>query len=147
MRNRRHNPRRAKSLLCYSLAQAAELYGVHRQTVRNWLANGLDPIDQGRPILIHGTALNRFHAERRAASKRQCGPGEIYCLGCRAPRRPAADMADFVALSDKVGTISAICPSCGRIMTQRVNANRLARFSAELDVAIRPAPEPIKKSC
>lgn len=143
MAKRRHNPRTAKSLRCYTIAQTAELYGVHRQTVRNWLANGLSPIDAGRPILIHGTVLNAFHNERRVAGKQSCGPGELYCLGCRAPRRPAGDVADYVCLNDKVGAISAICPACSRTMGQRVNAQRLACFEAEIEVTIRPAPEPL----
>ncbi len=146
MVNRRHNPRLAKSLRCYTVAEVAELYGVHRQTVRNWLANGLDAVDAGRPILIHGAALNRFQRLRRDAEKQTCGPAELFCLGCRTPRRPAFDMAEYVPMTDKVGTLSAICPVCEGMMTQRVNAERLACFSAELDVTVRPAPEPLEES-
>lgn len=136
----------AKSLRCYTIADAAVLYGVHRQTVRNWLANGLSPIDSGRPILIHGTALNQFHKERRETSKQVCGEGELWCLGCREPRRPAAGMADFVPMTDKIGMLSAICPVCEGMMNQRVNARRLAFFSAEVGVTVRPAPEPLDES-
>jgi len=127
---RRHNPRRAKSLRCYTIAETADLYDVHRQTVRNWLANGLEAIDAGRPILIHGRHLNLFHNARRLASKSKCGLGEVYCLSCREPRRPAGDMAEYTPLTDKVGTLSAICPECENMMTQRVNSEGLARFSA-----------------
>lgn len=144
MGNRRHNPRRAKSLRCYTIAETAELYDVHRQTVRNWLARGLEAIDAGRPILIHGTALNAFHSERRAAGKTSCAPGEMFCLSCRAPRRPAGDVADYLHLNEKVGTLSAICPACSRMMGQRVNTQRLAFFEAEIEVTFRPAPEPLR---
>ena len=146
MSGRRRNPRQAKTLISYSIADAAELYDVHRQTVRHWLASGLAPIDARRPILIHGSTLNAFHASRRAAAKRPCGPLELYCLGCRAPRRPAGDMADYMPMSAKVGTLSAICPVCGRMMTQRINAAGLSRFRAGLEVSVRPAPELIKES-
>ena len=146
MANRRRNPRLAKSLRSYTIADAADLYGAHRQTVRQWLANGLQPIDASRPIMIHGTELNRFHAQRREANKRCCGVGELYCLGCRAPRAPAGDMVDFVPVSDKVGTIAAICPVCERVMTQRVNASRLAAFEAVFHVATRPPPKPLDGS-
>lgn len=137
MGKRRHNPRVAKSLRCYSIIEVAELYGVHRQTVRHWLNNGLSPLDGGRPILIHGSELNRFHNARRNGGKLTCGPGELFCLGCRKPRRPAFDMADFVPITESIGTLSAICPTCGRMMTQKVNAERLARFSSELALAIQ----------
>lgn len=143
MANRRHNPRRAKSHFSYTIVQVADLYEVHRQTVRHWLASGLQPNDSRTPVLIHGTELNRFHAARRAALKRPCGPGELYCLGCKAPRRPAGSMADYTPGAGTCGRVTGICPGCGRMMSQRVNASRLAIIMAELDVAIRPAPEPI----
>ena len=145
MANRRPNPRQAKSLLCYSIAATADLYGVHRNTVRNWLANGLRPIDDARPTLFRGAELNRFHKARRGAGKQVCGPGEMFCFGCRVPRRPAYDMADYVPMTDKVGTLSGICPTCERMMAQRVNAARLASASTELDVSVRPAHRPLEE--
>jgi len=142
MASRRHSPRRAKSHFSYTISQAADLYGVHRQTVRHWLTNGLQPNKGGRPVLIHGTELNRFHDSRRAAGKHPCGPGELYCLGCRAPRRPAGGIADFTPGAGSRGTVTGICPNCERMMSQRVNASRLAILRAELDVAFRPPPNP-----
>jgi hypothetical protein len=146
MASRRHNPRRAKSHFSYTIHEVAELYDVGRSTVRHWLASGLEPNDGGKPILIHGSELNRFHAIRRELKKRPCGPGELFCLGCRAPRRPAGSMADFTPGLGTSGTVEGICPVCGRMMSQRVNATRLSRLRVELDVATRPLPEPIGES-
>ena len=143
MATRRQNPKLAKSLLCYSLTEAADLYGVHRNTVRMWQASGLQPIDQSRPIMFHGAELNRFHRRRRQADRQKCGDCEVFCLSCRKPRRPALGMADYTPMSEKVGSLSAICPVCERVMTQRVNAARLARFAAEMAVTIRPAHQPL----
>jgi len=140
MASRRPNPRLAKSLRSFTIAETAELYGVHRNTVRNWLDNGLAPNETKRPILIHGTALNHFHRARRLASRQTCGPGELFCLACRRPRRPAGDIADFNPVTALVGTITGICPVCDRLMSQRVNAPRLARFEAEIEVSRRPRP-------
>lgn len=145
MASRRHNPKRAKSLHSFTIAEAAELYAVHRNTVRHWLAEGLEPIDGRKPLLIHGSALNRFHAARRQSVKQTCGPHELFCLACRAPRRPASDMADYIPKTAAVGALVAICPVCERIMTQRVNAARLTRLAAEIAVTIRLGPEPIKE--
>lgn len=145
MATRRQSPRQAKTLRCYTLAETADLYGVHRNTVRLWQASGLQAIDEGRPIMFHGAELNRFHKHRREAARQTCGDGEVFCLTCRAPRRPALGLADYTPVDSKVGTLSAICPDCERLMTQRVNAARLSRFSAEMVVTTRPAPEPIVK--
>ena len=145
MASRRHNPRLAKSLRSYTIADVATLYGVHRNTVRNWLADGLKAIDDKRPILINGGELNRHHAAKRASAKGHCGPGEIYCLACRAPRVPAGRMADYLPGLGGVGTVSAICPDCENVMTQRVNARRLSDLRAVVEVEFRPAPEPIEE--
>ena len=146
MGSRRHDPRRAKSHFSYTMLEAAELYGVHRQTVRHWLGNGLNPIDGRRPVLIHGSELNRFHGQRRTARKRPCGPDELYCFGCKAPRRPAGAMADYSPGNGLSGVVTAICPECNRIMRQNVNAERLASLRTNLEVAIRPEAEPIRES-
>ena len=144
MASRRHNPKRAKSLHSFTIAEAADLYSVHRNTVRHWLVEGLEPIDARKPVLIHGSSLNRFHASRRQSVKQTCGPFELFCLGCRAPRRPASDIADYTPLTAMVGALEAICPVCDRIMNQRVNAARLERLSREIEVTVRLAREPIE---
>lgn len=146
MATRRHNPRLAKSLHSFTIAEAAELYGVHRNTVRHWLAEGLKALDTKKPVLIHGTALNLFHRSRRMSAKQVCGTDELFCLSCRAPRRPASDMADYTPLTASVGALTAICPVCDHMMTQRVNAARLKRFAAEVEVTVRLAPKPIEES-
>lgn len=143
MATRRHNPRRAKSHLSYTINEAAELYGVHRQTVRSWLVSGLEPNDAGRPVLIHGTELNRFQHQRRASAKARCGPGEMYCFGCQTPRRPAGSLADYIPAGTASGKVTGICPECDRMMSQHVNAARLAVFQAELEIVTRPHHEPI----
>ena len=81
----RPNPRLAKSILTYDVAEIAQLYGCHRNTVRHWLSLGLQPIDDRRPILVRGDVLNEFHLSRRQSAKRPCGPGEIFCPPCGAP--------------------------------------------------------------
>lgn len=146
MASQRHNPRRAKTLLCYSIGEAAELYQVHPQTVRNWKKQGLKPIDGARPELYHGSALNHFHASQRCARKQVCAPGEIYCFGCRVPRSPALGMAEYVPLTATTGSISAICPDCHRMMTQRVNATRLAVFRTKVEVTVRLDDERLAES-
>ena len=43
MGNRRIDTRHIRSNLTYTVAEAAAITGVHRNTVRNWLKNGLSP--------------------------------------------------------------------------------------------------------
>lgn len=50
--------------------------------------------------MFKGDALNAFHAAQRRKTKRPCGPGELYCVPCHKPQRPAGDMAEFLVLND-----------------------------------------------
>ena len=134
MGSRRPNPRIAKSLRTYDVAEIATLYSCHRNTVRNWLKLGLTAIDDGRPTLVRGDVLNAFHAERRRAAKRPCGPGEIYCVPCRMPQRPAGGIVDCRPIRQKVWAVTGICPRCGRLLRQRAGRDRLEGFRSMIDV-------------
>ena len=57
LHNRRPDGRRAKSLRSYSIDEIARLLGVHRNTVRHWIRNGLPVLDDRRPNLILGSEL------------------------------------------------------------------------------------------
>ncbi len=135
MRRRQPNPTLAKRHFSYTVEEIACLYGIHKNTVRNWLRLGLTPIDDRRPIMVTGLVLNAFHASRRAKAKRPCGPGELYCVPCHKPQRPAGDMAEYYPLTATTGKLTGICPDCDRLLFQRVNAARLAAFQTILDVS------------
>ena len=97
-RRRRPNPRLAKIHRNYTVEEVAGLFGIHRNTVREWVKRGLPTSDGRRPMLLLGRDLVAFLSARRAKNKRTCQPGELYCVRCRAPRAPAGDMVDYVAL-------------------------------------------------
>ena len=58
MSKRHPNPRLAKIHRNYTVEEVAGLYGVHRNTVREWVRRGLPTIDDRRPMLIVGTDNN-----------------------------------------------------------------------------------------
>ncbi len=130
MKRRNPNPRIAKTHFTYDASEVAELYGCHRNTVRNWVKLGLKPIDGSRPALFHGTELNAFHAGRRAAAKRPCGPGTIYCAPCRSPKRPQPGSVEITPQSSRLWIVRGKCPACGRQMMQRLGSDRTALFRA-----------------
>jgi hypothetical protein len=98
--------RLAKAHRCYTIAEAADLYGCPRNTVRLWLRLGLEPVSPAKPLLLHGADLNAFHAARRVKGKRPCQPGEIYCLPCRAVQRPAGGLFEYTPLTPTTGTVA-----------------------------------------
>jgi len=128
--------RRVKVHRNYAIDEIAGLLNVHVGTVRVWIRNGLPLIDHQRPYLISGLALMTFLKLRRAQNRRPCGPAEIYCLRCRAPQRPAGDMADYIAWTDRTGDLIGLCPRCEMAMYRRISRARFAEICAGLEVRI-----------
>jgi Helix-turn-helix domain len=133
---RHPNPRLAKIHRSYTVEEVSRLFAVHKNTVRAWLREGLKPIDDQRPTLVRGEELFRFLTNRRASTKRACGPGRIYCLACRAPKVPAGKMADCIQTGDTSGALQGICPDCNRMIYRRVNPQKLAAVRGDLEVTV-----------
>jgi hypothetical protein len=133
------NPRRAKIHRTYTVEEVARLFGVHRNTVRQWIKNGLPVCDDHRPTLILGRHLRGFLQTKRTKNKRPCRPGEIYCMRCRIPRSPAGGMADYMPSSDTAGAIVGICPVCEAMMNRGVNLATLEQIRGELDITMPQA--------
>src|SRR5216683_7791116 len=84
---RHPNPRLVKIHRNYTVEEIALRFGVHKNTVREWVKRGLPTVaDKKRPMLILGADLAAFLQARRAKNKRTCQAGEIYCVRCRSPK-------------------------------------------------------------
>lgn len=140
------NPRLAKIHRSYSVEEVAALFDVHKNTVREWVKNGLPTNDDKRPMLILGRDLVAYLAARRAKNKQVCQPGQIYCVRCRAPKFPALDMAEFRPVTDKVGNLIGICPGCNSIMNRRVSMAKLDHVRGKMDITFPHAPRHIVES-
>lgn len=145
-RKRHANHRRVKIHRNYTVAEIARLLGNHRNTVRDWVKRGLPTIDHRLPMLIHGSDLAAFLQARRLKNKRTCQPGEMYCLRCRAPQKPAGDMAECQLSTATLGNLSGICPNCDCMMYRRVNLAKLEQVRGNLDVTMRQAQSHISES-
>lgn len=135
MAGHRLDRRRIKRHHSYTVDEAARATGAARGTVRRWLDKGLPAIRDRKPFLILGEDLAAYMA-RRARPRHTCPPGTCYCVKCRAARRPAGDMAEFVPVNARSGNLRALCPDCGSMMHRRTSTNQLAAIRASLDVAI-----------
>jgi hypothetical protein len=136
MRKRRPNHRLVKIHRSYTVEEVARLFGTHKNTVRAWVKAGLPTIDSKRPVLILGCELARYLKARRTKNKQPCQPGEIYCVRCRAAKRPAGDMADYEPVTEKFGSLMGICPDCGGMIFRRASLAKLAQIQGKLDITI-----------
>ena len=143
---KRVNPNLAKIHRSYSVEEAAALFGVHKNTVRNWIKNGLPLCDDRRPALILGAELRGFLQKKRQSRKRRCNLFELYCLRCRSPKRPAGNMVDFSPLSESTGRLIGLCPDCDGVMNRYASMASLAEIRVLLDVSIPKARKHLNDS-
>ncbi|MFO1435498.1 MAG: helix-turn-helix domain-containing protein [Gammaproteobacteria bacterium] len=141
-----YNPRLAKAIRTYTVDEVARLYRVHKNTVRNWIKQGLKTTDGTRPFLILGSELRAFLQLQRKARKRPCAPGELYCVRCRKPQRPAGDMVEFQAINATTGDLIGLCPTCECWMYRKVSTAKLYSICSSLDVTGSKAIERIGQS-
>ena len=134
MAKRHPNYRQVKIHRNYTVEEIASLFGIHKNTVREWIKVGLPVLDDKRPMLILGPELAVFLQARRIKNKQCCQPGEMYCFRCRAPKMAAGDMADYVPQTEKLGMLKAICPDCHTMMNRRVSIAKLGQVRGKLAI-------------
>jgi len=136
MAARRIDPRAVKLNRCYDVVELAARLRVHKNTVRHWHRDGLKPIDGGRPVLFHGSVIRAFLESRNASRKSACPPGTIYCFRCRAPRKPALNLIDFIPINGTSGNIRALCGACETSMHRRAPYASLAAIMPGCEVQV-----------
>ena len=145
-KKRHYNPNLAKIHRNYSVEEVADLYGVFKGTVRAWIKAGLQTLNQKRPMLIKGCELAAYHRARRTKNKQTCKAGEMFCLKCRTPKVPDSNMVEFQTVTEKIGNLVGICPTCYTIMNRRVSIAKLDQVRGEMDITMPLAQRHIVES-
>jgi DNA-binding XRE family transcriptional regulator len=130
------NPNLVKIHRNYTVEEAAKLLGVHKNTIRTWIKDGLSICDERRPTLILGFVLRTYLQTKRESRKRKCHIDEMYCMRCRAPKRPAGSIVDLIPKSASVNRLTGLCPTCGSLMNRFASDSNLERIMEKLDVGI-----------
>jgi excisionase family DNA binding protein len=146
-RNRRADWRRVKSLLSYTVDEAARTLNVHRGTVRYWIKKqGLSVLTDRRPHLILGRVLVAFLRTARQSRKKKCGRGELYCLKCRTPRKPLVGFLEYRRASSSRGVLVGLCEQCESVLRRFVSNKRAPSIAAEFGIQIEPHHESLNDS-
>jgi len=106
---------RIKYWYVYDIDEICTLFGIHKQTVRTWLRNGLPSMDTSRPTLIYGNDLKEFLGKQNKTNKCATAFDEMFCMKCQDARKP---FQRKVQLQQKNNFIlaQAHCPICKKVM-------------------------------
>lgn len=132
----RLNPYLAKIHWSYTLGEAADILGVHKNTVREWIKQGLPAITDRRPFLILGADLRDYLLARQKKKKRRCPPGTIYCVRCRGPKTPFEKLVDYRSITETKGNLTGLCPDCESDIHQFVSLNKLEQIKQYFEVSM-----------
>jgi len=133
-RRQRIDPRRIKIHLSYTVEDLARLFACHKQTVRNWLKQGLASLNDGkRPLLMQGGVARTYLETRRRDTKRRCKTDELYCLSCREPRAAEKGTLRLEHLGGPPAMLSGTCSLCGNRMFKRVSAGAAVDLQTQIE--------------
>lgn len=135
------NPRAIRASRSYTILEAADALNVSVGTVRSWVRQGLRVLNGQRPFLLLGSDLRAFIEARRARGKRTLGANELFCLSCKAPRKPYGMMVDLFLQTPKTGRLVGLCEVCGGTCNRMIGTKSLPQISVIFDVATRAASE------
>lgn len=130
----------------YTVGEVADLFSVHKNTVRLWVKDGLPTNDGKRSLLILGFDLKEYLQSKRKRNKRKCLPYEIYCVRCRLPQIPAENMVDYEPINSNMGCLIGLCPSCEGFINKYCGFANLEKIKGKLDITFMKALEHIGES-
>jgi len=142
------SPNRIKAHYVYTVWEAAQALGRHRQTVIRWIKEKGLVADRSKvPWLIKGGDLKAFLEHGRAQSKTKLALHHLLCLGCKGPQEPDGKFAEYTQATTSTGMLKALCPSCGCILNKVVRRADLEAIRAKLEVTVQqPSPRLVSLS-
>lgn len=122
------NPMLVKASRTYDVIEAARALGRTPATIRHWIKDGMEVMASRKPYLILGQAIRDYIRAKSNFRKRPLVPDEIYCLSCKAGRKPRDMSVAIYPQSSKTRRISGTCEACGAPMSRIISARDEAHF-------------------
>lgn len=132
------SPNLIKTHYVYTVWEAAQALGRHRQTVIRWVKDkGLAADRTKIPWLITGKDLKEFLGHRRAKSKTKLSLHHLFCFGCKSAQEPDGKFAEYNQTTSTTGMLKAICPFCSCIMNKVVRRSDIEAIQAKIEVTVK----------
>ncbi|MFD0978218.1 hypothetical protein [Tropicimonas aquimaris] len=127
MAGRKFNWRAIKAHSVYTFDEASTLLRCASKTLRHIIQEEQVPVaDDVAPVLVLGSDL--IPALRSRSKRQHLKPGQMFCLGCKAPRYPAGGMVDDIGSPPLPPLLQGLCSCCGSLMGRRVSGSGKEAF-------------------
>jgi hypothetical protein len=111
-----------KKYRSYSRSDLADGLGVDKNTILNWEAEGMKPIDAKNHKLYHSDEVRRFLSKRRTANPKKVGPAQFICMSCKQLQNVAPNCIRLTVNQNPVKFLArASCNNCGREMCKFIS--------------------------
>lgn len=118
---------RPKAHHVYLVEGVMELFAVSRNTVSNWVRQGLRPSDSAQPYVFRGAELIRFHKVREAM-RTGLARGFFHCMRCKEAVVPQLSELSISEEGPKVFRARARCPDCGAALSKLLGETECTMF-------------------
>ncbi|WP_171209380.1 MULTISPECIES: DNA-binding protein [unclassified Ruegeria] len=122
------NPMLVKASRTYDVLEAARALGRTPATIRHWIKDGLEVLAARKPYLILGQAIRNYIRAKSASRKKPLSQDEIYCLSCKAGRRPLDMVVTLHSLTSKTYRINGVCDTCAAPMSRIISSSKAPQF-------------------
>jgi Helix-turn-helix domain len=134
---KRPNPRAIRAARTYTIEEAATALGVTIGTVRSWCRVGMPIMTSKRPYLILGDDLRKHIEGRRTAAKARLLPNQLFCLHCKAGRRPMGLLVDVLPQTAKTARLFGLCEACGGTCNRMISLTKIDEIRSIFEVAFK----------
>lgn len=134
---KRPNPCAIRANHAYTIQELASKACVTVGCVRNWIKAGLPAMISQRPYLILGSDVRAFLTANRQRSAHTLANDQLFCMSCKAARRPADMMVDLIAQEGRTARIVGLCDHCGTVCNRMVSKAKLSDLNRIFEVSNR----------
>ncbi len=115
-----YNYRLVKKYRIYSIMELSKVLGVHPDTIRSWVKQGLKIVPETKsPILIKGLDTKNFLMHRSQKRKCKLKENEFFCLRCRKACKSTLEnvrieiLESLLSVGNRKAVIYGKCDTCG----------------------------------
>lgn len=118
MSKRLYPHKRVRYWYAYDIDDICALFsdlGLHPQTIRKWIKNGLNTTDAGKPALVYGQDLIAYLKKNNNANKCKTAFVHLYCMKCQ-DARPVFRNQISVEQKSQFLKVQGACRGCKKPM-------------------------------